>query len=327
MRYRILVAVLCFGAINLLAQPKDSPAKNETPAIHTPTPAPPNGGHKSADDTETAKSSPPHWYTSSEWWLVLIAALTGAAIAYQAGEMARTTSVMEGQLKEMQDAGKQADRQAKVLERSVAAAEKSAEAAKRSADIAVRVSIPTLVIEQFEHEDTGVADLRAMLQYPKVNIVIKNYGQTPAFLRSWSIVFTCEDLPPIPDYWNQPGHPGLKPLATGIPLERNVVQPGNTYTLPELEERKRTKFSPEDIEAIINHEKQLWCYGFVWYNDLFGNPLRRFKFCERALNVMDGWIEWVGVFSPEAYRGTDDFPLKNATPKEKQAEEQPDNPN
>lgn len=68
-------------------------------------------------------------------------------------------------------------------------------------------------------------------------------------------------------------------------------------------------------------------YGFICYYDLFGSPLRRFKFCEYALNVTEGWIQWVGGFSPEAYRGTDDFPMKNAAPKEKKAQDQPDKPN
>jgi hypothetical protein len=99
MKTVIFVAILCLGTVNLIAQPKDSPAKNETPAAQsTPMPTPSNNDHKPADQTERAKSDPPHWYTSSEWWLVLIAALTGAAIASQAREMARTTKVMDRQL-------------------------------------------------------------------------------------------------------------------------------------------------------------------------------------------------------------------------------------
>src|SRR5207302_6246690 len=95
MKTGIFVAVLCFGAINFLTQPKDSSTKNETPATrNTPTLAPPNSDHKSASATEATKSSPPHWYTSSEWWLVIIAALTGFAIAYQAREMVKTTEII-----------------------------------------------------------------------------------------------------------------------------------------------------------------------------------------------------------------------------------------
>jgi hypothetical protein len=41
------------------------------------------------------KSTPPHWYESTEWWLVIIAGLTGVAIAYQAREMKRATEAMK----------------------------------------------------------------------------------------------------------------------------------------------------------------------------------------------------------------------------------------
>jgi hypothetical protein len=301
MKFSILFAILCFAAIGLCSQPKDSPAKNETHAAQsTPTPTPSNSDHKPADHTETAKDGPPHWYTSSEWWLVLIAALTGAAIAYQAREMARTTFVMEGQLKEMQDAGKQADRQSKVLERSVAAAEKSAEAAKLSADIAARVSIPRLVIEKFEPADAGAANLAAMLQYPNVKIVIKNYGQTPALLKFWNIVFTCEELTAEPDYWNEHG--------SSIILERDVIEPNQPYTIPPIPSWKRAELSPEDVEAIINHKKKLWAYGFICYDDIFRSARWRMKFCELALNVREGWIQWESSFSPLVYQGTEEFP-------------------
>ena len=37
----------------------------------------------------------PHWYTSSEWWLVIIAAITAAFICWQARETAKATRAME----------------------------------------------------------------------------------------------------------------------------------------------------------------------------------------------------------------------------------------
>ena len=38
---------------------------------------------------------PPHWYSSSEWWIVIIAALTGIAVAWQARETAKATRAVE----------------------------------------------------------------------------------------------------------------------------------------------------------------------------------------------------------------------------------------
>jgi hypothetical protein len=50
-----------------------------------------------AKTADKADGNPPHWYTALErpdWWIVIIAALTGGAIVYQAKEMARATEVM-----------------------------------------------------------------------------------------------------------------------------------------------------------------------------------------------------------------------------------------
>jgi hypothetical protein len=161
------------------------------------------------------------------------------------------------------------------------------------------VSLPTLALEKFESGDMGTADLEATLQFPKVKVVIKNHGQTPAFLRSWTIVFTCcEELPDIPNYSTGKN--------CGIVLEKDVVQPNQSYT---LEFRHRPEISLDDVRAIIDYKKVLWAYGSIAYYDLFGNPPWRFKFCQFALNVWAGGIEWVGG-SPEAYLGVEPFFLR-----------------
>jgi hypothetical protein len=119
-------------------------------------------------------------------------------------------AAMQGQLAEMKTAGEQtktlighASQQATALSDAATAMQESAQAervaaqaslrtmelyakqyemsktgveiAKLSADIAARVSIPTLIMDKFESGDTGAANLEAMLQYPKVKVVIKNY--------------------------------------------------------------------------------------------------------------------------------------------------------
>jgi hypothetical protein len=120
MKAAILATLMCLSAVSLFCQPKGSPTKDEKTATQaTPTPTPPDSDRKVATEAESTKRSSPHWYTSSEWWLVLIAALTGAAIGYQAREMARTTTVMEGQLKEMRETGKLMDTQLKTMQRQV----------------------------------------------------------------------------------------------------------------------------------------------------------------------------------------------------------------
>jgi hypothetical protein len=70
---------------------------------------------EAANKTETVHNRPSSWCTAlkdSQWWLVIIAALTGIAISLQAREMARSTGVMrnqwttmQGQLSQMQTDG------------------------------------------------------------------------------------------------------------------------------------------------------------------------------------------------------------------------------
>jgi hypothetical protein len=220
---------------------------------------------------------------------------------------------MKGQLAHMGTQVSEMQKQTHHLEDSVAAA-------KVSADVAARVSIPTLAIENFESGDMGSADLEATLQFPKVRVAIKNHGQTPAFLRSWTIVFTCEELPDAPDY--------SIGKSCGIVLEKEVVEPGGSYTLPELDFRHRPEISLDDVRAIIDLKKVLWAYGSIAYYDLFGNPPWRFKFCQFALNVWAGGIEWVGGFAPHAYVGIEPFFLRTSdTGEDPKTKAEPENPN
>jgi hypothetical protein len=168
--------------------------------------------------------------------------------------------------------------QTEILRQSVSVAKMSADAARVSADIAAGVSIPTLKVHEFGVGELGVANAETFFQFPKVKITIKNYGQTRAFLKWWSICFTCEDLPEIPVY-DGPGN--------GLVLEKVVVQPGELYTLPYLPFFRRQEFSLEDVQAIMKRDKVFNAYGYICYGDVFNNPLRRLKFCETVLNIFD----------------------------------------
>jgi len=117
---------------------------------------------------------------------------------------------------------------------AVKAAQESANAAKTSSDIAASVSVPTLVVEKFELGNMGNANIMAILQLPKLNIAIRNYGQTPAFLHSWSVVLTCEELPAVPAYF---GHPG-----SGNVLDKMVVKTKSTIYAARPSELAKTGF-------------------------------------------------------------------------------------
>lgn len=219
------------------------------------------------------------------------------AIESQLKEMAKQRGIMSGQLTEMRSQVSEMGQQTAVLRDSVAAA-------KASADIAIGVSIPTLVVHEFKTTNLEGAALSAALHFPKIDLVIKNYGQTPALLRSWSLLFTCEELPDVPVYSGQKG--------CGKVLTKEVVKPGDPYTLTIDSFLYRQELSPDDIQAVIERRKLLIAYGYVCYGDIFGNPLRRLKFCETALNVSDDWIDWRSELAPAAYVGTDNFQAKKA---------------
>ena len=192
-----------------------------------------------------------------------------------------------------------------IAKKSADAAKESADAAKTSADIAAGISIPTLVVDEFGTGDVGAAGAEAFFQYPKIKITVKNYGQTPAFLKWWCLCFRCEDLPEFPIYDGP---------ACGLVLDKIVVQSGATYTLPDLF-LHRQAFSAEEIRAIVSREKPFHAYGYICYGDIFGSPLRRFKFCETVLNIFDGETicDWHEGLAPSAYTGTEKFPTREPT--------------
>lgn len=226
-----------------------------------------------------------HWFLKPEWVMVW------ATTAYALIALATLLAIRA---------------QASTMEKSIAVARESADAAKRSADIAIGVSIPTLVVHELGLGDVGAAGIEAFFQYPRMKILIKNYGQTPAFLKWWSLCFSCEDLPEVPIY-DGPGD--------GMILDKLVVQPNEICTLPELFYPHRQEFSMEDAKAIAKREKPFRVYGYICYGDIFGNPLRRLKFCETVLNVFgdESICDWWEGFAPPAYTGIEQFPTNQST--------------
>src|ERR1035441_3912352 len=90
-----------------------------------------------------------------------------------------------------------------------------------SAQAAMGTAIPRLMLFSFDFAPMGAANFAAKIQYPKIRIVVKNYGQTPAFLKSYGVEFTCEPLPEEPVYRH------TKP----IPPE-HAVEAGHTLGIP-----------------------------------------------------------------------------------------------
>jgi hypothetical protein len=218
----------------------------------------------------------------------------------------KQADVMEKQLGAMKEAERQTDCLIAQASISGAAAKIAADAAQMSARVAAGVSVPTLVVDEFATGNGGDANLESILQFRTIRFVVKNYGQTPALLHSWTVVFACEDLPDVPVYFGFPG--------SGMIFDKVAIQPNESYTLPQLPSWNRQQLSADDVADIIDRKKILRVYGYVAYGDIFGNPLRRMKFCETAMNFIEGshpMIGWFDQLCPPAYRGTDEYPIKS----------------
>jgi hypothetical protein len=87
----------------MTCQPNTGPQNNQNAAAGRGQPITPCVS--AAENESKPNPSPPRWYTAlerSDWWIVIVAALTGFAIAYQANEMRKSTDVMREQRDSMQ---------------------------------------------------------------------------------------------------------------------------------------------------------------------------------------------------------------------------------
>jgi hypothetical protein len=235
--------------------------------------------------------------------------LTWLVYRRQAGIMEQQRATMQSQRTLMQGQLGQMEKQTAELQSAqetaliaARAAVVNAKAAKVSADIAAGVSLPVLKISQFGIGPVNVSSNLAFFRRPKFEITVKNWGQTPAFLWAWTLQMTCEDLPEVPVYGG---------IAAGMPLEKQVIPGGGTFTLPEVGFHRQYDFSVDDATAVSEQRKPFTVYGHILYGDIFGNPLRRLKFCEVLLNIFGELnFQWTELFSDPPYVGTDLYPVK-----------------
>jgi hypothetical protein len=94
MKLALIAVVFCF-AVSLFAQPNKSPSKSKQSPIQTQPALAQQDNPKSAGESKTANDGSSGWYTSPEWWIALLTALTCGAITYQAREMKRATEAMK----------------------------------------------------------------------------------------------------------------------------------------------------------------------------------------------------------------------------------------
>jgi hypothetical protein len=120
MKWLLTIMLLSAVAVSVSGKPDKGSAQHQSStADHGQTTITFNNYEKPATQAETTKNDSPKWYAAlkrPDWWLVIIAALTGLAIAYQAREMANATGEMRKSTKAAEDSAKAAQRTVEVME-------------------------------------------------------------------------------------------------------------------------------------------------------------------------------------------------------------------
>ena len=111
----------------------------------------------------------------------------------QTDHISRQADMAERQARLISTQASQMLEQTEILRSSVAVAQKAADAADISARAAMGIAIPILRLNEFRFLPSGNQTLIADLRMPSMRISVKNYGETPAFLKSFAVEFTCEE--------------------------------------------------------------------------------------------------------------------------------------
>jgi len=220
--------------------------------------------------------APPTVWRYREWIayganLVLVLVGIGGVVAacYTLRFIKKQTSTLNDQANHMAS-------QTLVLIETLKATQRSAEAADISARTAMGVAIPTLMLSEFSFGATGSADLAAIYQYPNLRIAVTNYGQSPAFLKEWTVIFHCGDLPRVPIYTH----------SYTYEMEE-VLDAGKPHFLGGGSVRPRHFFSDSEVSQMVGNHRELHVYGYVVYGNVFDAKLRRLKFSKVLWAIHD----------------------------------------
>lgn len=243
----------------------------------------------------------PSWYGFFRWpngtttWAII---LTLIVIADQTKQTAKAARAGQTAAEAALAQSHQMRKQTKILGDSVATAQKAADAAEISAKAAMGVAVPTLVLQEFAWGPIGEASPEDFLRIPRIKIAIKNYGQSPAFVRAYDVVFTLEELPSEPVY-NEPPY--------SFDLDNIVVDSGAVYLLDEGKANPGLYLFDADLEGIREVKKILKIYGYVRYGDVFGSPDKSLLFCQYldSLPTKDSEASFISLPS-KRYTGQDD---------------------
>jgi hypothetical protein len=262
MKAQFAAAVICILAGHLLAQPnKGSPKDKNKPADHTGNTVTLTYNQESAQKAEAPKSSPPHWYTSSEWWLVIVAALTAGFIGWQSRETARAAK----------------------------ATQLAAESAEKSANAWMNGERAWIFSEVHDMKRTYIASSPIPV-LTSFQFHFTNHGKTPG-----RILRSCVNLETITSIEALPLEPMYRAIQDAGPFQTPITT-GQFHTVfAELSDH----FGNDKRLLVSEGELMLCWYGFTEYIDIFDRP-HETRFCYKYTVIVpqggglpsSGLVKW-----------------------------------
>jgi hypothetical protein len=115
------------------------------------------------------------------------------------------------------------------------------------------------MLYQLGFAPSAATNIKAKLQYPTLRVLIKNYGNTPAFLKTQSVEFTCDSLPDEPIYNER-----------RVFQPESVIEAGSVYSLSNGEVRPRYSTLGGNTHAVC-----FWQVGLAHFGRLIWPTLGR----------------------------------------------------
>ena len=284
LRCLAITAIATFLAVAPAAPQPDKTADKDNQ--HNPNSQPEKQANRDANQSKTSPD-PPKWYAplqKPDWWVVIVAGLTGIVIGWQSFETRRAAAATERSIRAVRRQSRLMERQTEILERSVAVAE-------RAADSAANAERARLVIE-YSTPEPFVLEIKAY-----------NSGRSSARLTFTWVQFRNlkwdEHLPDAPPY---------DPTDDDWMDTERWVLPGKSTSLlfkdamSVLDVSKNGIFySPQEHDDLVDCKTRIWVFGFIRYLDTVSNDEKRTHFCHYCLWNEDGTIEEMVPDGPSAY--------------------------
>jgi hypothetical protein len=160
----------------------------------------------------------------------------------------------------------------RVGRRSAQAALIGAKATQLAARTSSIIQLPKLVIFDCEVILQDFISPATILLRPPVSVAVHNYGQTPAFIVSWSLGIGYKGIP--------------QGMSAEYPLGK-VIRPDTHERLPRVQPEAPLN-NLEDSSDMLNGDGWYTVSGSVVYDDLFG-ARETFEFC-REITYRNGKI-------------------------------------